>query len=628
MTQNELIALLDQLIKINTSPQRSRNNIASDIAKSYLKASGATVPAKLIYDIDENYNKEGLIEWAKYARKMLNENKEWIESLNLRLPYELLNTIDLNTASKAKLVWAIAFLFSQESIMKKFLLVLPHELKQAFEHLTWIPEIKSDVLSQLINTHIVVNEKSGYSYNPEIKPAFKILSHQSSSWNSPAIFRWPPSIREFFQGLFPRPAYYLLNTIDTPPSDLMYWEEGETIIFEEIQKLMAYRLQDAISVNTSGKVAANAFKKMRKMLAIKEFYADDESFGLLRTLCLAQILASYTPSKNQVNLDSSAILKELRKTLNKNFKILFLLNDLKNHGHVGFHYYNQEAEKQLVAWMERLPLNQWVSIENIQGYTQIHSLNMKPASQNEYSSLAYEVPSLYGSHTNKINITSTKAYSWVEHPALLGSFFLMASLGWLDIAYEVPKGVFGKDYFSSFEGLRYVRLNDLGGYIFGRKTEYTPKVNKSTQELIFDDQSLLIFCDPENTVAETILANYAERVSPTRFRVTNYSFLKDCKSKQQLLSKITLFNKSIAPHLPDNWHAFFDDLMAKADPLTLKTDLNVFSIPSKNQALIRLMAQDEVLKTIVIKAEGFRVLVNQSETTKFKNRLKELGYLI
>lgn len=101
-----------------------------------------------------------------------------------------------------------------------------------------------------------------------------------------------------------------------------------------------------------------------------------------------------------------------------------------------------------------------------------------------------------------------------------------------------------------------MRFNALGAYLAGRTKEYTPQVNTATQELRFDEQSLLIFCDPENVVAETILANYAERVSPTRFWVTAPAFLKDCRTKAQLTAKITLFTKSIAPNLPPNWLAF------------------------------------------------------------------------
>jgi len=630
MTQTELIALLEDLIKKGTSNQRSRNTIASDITKEYIKKTGASVNQGIIAAIDENYNKEGLIEWAKYARKMVNNNRAWLESLNLNFPYDLVNQIDIANAPKAKLIWSMVVVFSNVETMQRFHAELPFAIQKAFEQLTWLSEVKAQALSDLIGVQLTTKNASFYSFTPELQKEFKILPHKAASWNQDVVLAWPLALRHFLRTVYPQPDNYRLKTTTELPANLARWEEGETIIFEEIQKLMAYRLQGAITINTSGKVAANAFKKMRKTLGIREFLPENEPFSLVRTLCLAQVLASYTPPENQINIDSLEILKQLRKTLDKTFKVLYLLNDLKNHGFVNSYHYPNSAEKTLIEWMGRLPTNKWVSIENITAYAQIHDLKMQPCSIHEYSTLAYEAPSQFGSHSNKVNIGGSNVYHFIERPALLGSFYLMAALGWLDIAYEAPEGIFAQDYYSSFDGLKYVRLNDLGAYIFGRSPTngYTPKVNKATQELSFDDKALLIFCDPENAVAETVLANYAERVSTTRFRVTPETFLKDCKSKAQLMAKITLFQKSVAPNLPPNWQLFFDDLLVKAEPLRALSEFSVFQIPSSNATLIRLLAQDSQLKTIAIKAEGFRVLVLQTQLAKFKSRLRELGYLM
>lgn len=629
MTQAELIELIELLIKNGTNNQKSRNTIASDVAKQYLRQSGCTLKENIINDIDNHYFKEGLVELTKYVRKMVNANRDWLDSLNLKLPYDLVNKIDIGAAPKAKLVWCVAVIFSKPEVMRKFHAELPEALQKGFEQLTWISEAKAEILSDLIGIPTTTKKSSSY-YNSsvEIIQVFKALPHKIESWSGNITFAWPQYLRDFLRSTYPQPENYRIKTIPEPPANLLRWEEGESVIFEEIQKLLAYRLQGAITVNTSGKVAANAFKKMRKILGVKEFLPEEEDFSLLRTTCLAQMLASYEPKKNQINIDSLEILKQFRKTLDKDFNILFLLNDLKNHGYVNLNYYKRQAEKTLIEWMERLPKNEWVSVGNLTAYAQIHDLKMQPASPSEYQSLAYEVPSQFG--TNKLSISGGNAYFFVERPALLGSFYLMAALGWLDIAYEAPKGTFAEGYYSSYDGLKCVRLNDLGAYIFGRSSsgDYTPKVNKATQELVFDDQSLLIFCDPENAVAETVLANYAERVSSTRFRVTADTFLKDCKSRSQLMSKITLFQKSVAPNLPSNWHSFFDDLLVKAEPLRAVSDFSVFEIPAKNQTLIRLLAQDPILKTLVIKAEGFRVLVAQNQQAKFKSRLRELGYLI
>ena len=44
--------------------------------------------------------------------------------------------------------------------------------------------------------------------------------------------------------------------------------------------------------------------------------------------------------------------------------------------------------------------------------------------------------------------------------------------------------------------------------------------------------------------------------------------------------------------------------------------------------LIRLVAQDPVVKTLVIKAEGYLVLVPKGNMAALKRRLQEFGYLV
>ncbi len=634
--QAELIQLLKQLLDAhNRQPtKRGNNQPATAIAADYIKKTGAKISLSIIRDIDEAYDKAGLQLWVPYARAVIKKHRPVLDSLALNLPYELLGESGSGPANKGLLVWALAFVLADQAVYRLFMEELPLDVQRAAEQLVWFPSIGAEALGQLIGTIMTVRAKqTPYYYNDvlELASLYKLLPHTGGNWNGPIKLSWPKAIRTFLQTVYSPPADFQLHPVRELPAGLLCWDEGELIVFEEMQKLLAYRMQDAITVNVSGKVSGMVPKKMRKTLGVREFYPDSGLFPAVRTALLAQILTSVSLKEKQVMaLDVMAILGQLRKTLDKPFKLLFLLNELKEHGRVEWASYKQEAETALVDWMGRLPVGEWVSAQNILNYAQYHDLLAMPCSLGYYGQLQYEGESMYsrGSLSRRPVVDSDKG-AFVAKPALLGGFFLFAALGWLDIAYVEPTGTFGKDYFSAYDGLRYVRLNPLGASIFGRSQQpYVPKVNAATQALRFDDQSLLIFCDPDNKVAETVLANYAERVSPTRFRVTAGTFLKECKSRSQLQTKITLFTKSVAPDLPPNWAAFFNELLGKAEPLQPAPDLTIFRIAATNQSLIRLLAQDPVLQTMVIKAEGFRILVANSQLTTFKNRLRELGYLV
>lgn len=628
MEQSELVELVNRLIKENTSGEKNRNNVATDIIKKYVKATGATFNQAIVAEMDASYTKEMLSELAKVMREVIRRNKEKLAELPHRLPYSIL-LLD-GVLNKAQMVWGLALLFCDPEVYGLFRKQLTPDVDRAAEQLVWLPKADGRVLEQLAKTKLLtVTGASNWSTgNVELRKEFRIMPYKGGGWHGKVELSWPPTIRTFLQTIYPQPENYRIKTIPSLNPEWLVWDEGETVILEEIQRLVAFRLQDSIQVNSSGKAAAPTGKKMRKLLGLREFMSDSSPFPLIRSTCLAQVLVSYEPKKSQTQVDSMDLLKQFYKLIPSNFHLLFVLNELKNHGFTSLHYYKHTAEQAMIEWLTRLPVGEWVSTENILAYAEIHDLSQMPCPPGEERNLAYEATSYRGT-TFKSNIGPDEVYRYVKKPTLLAGFYVFAALGWLDLAFTEPSGKFGEDYYSAYDTLKAVRLNPLGAYLAGRtKGDYTPKVNTSTQALRFDEQSLLIFCDPGNAVAETILANYAERVSPTRFRITAQTFLKDCKTKAQLVSKVSLFTKSIAPDLPANWLTFFDELVGKAEPLEAVKNMAVFRVPGKNEALIRLMAQDEVLKTMVVKAEGFRILIADDQLPRFKNRLRELGYLI
>jgi hypothetical protein len=630
MTQVDLIKRLNELIKDNTSNQRSRANIATDIAGAYIKETGAVIKKQIISELDAAYNKDGLQILARYAAKLVKADADWLDSLSLNMPYSLLLKSDIQTANKAKLVWAVAFLFCHPEVFRRFHAQLPRAHQQVAERLAWVPQAKAAALESLVGAKLVSKSTIQFYGSPtELSGDFKLIPHTGTGWNGIVVLAWPPGIRAFLQTVYPQPDDFKLKTIPGPDPAWRVWDEGETVIFDEIQQLVAYRLQDSIVVTNAGKVNPVGLKKMRKLLGVREFFDADSAFPLLRTTCLAQMMVSVTSKKEALSVDSLELLKLIYEVMPKQLQLLFLLTSLKNHGFVNFYHYHQQAELVLTEWLQRLPVGEWVSIENILSYAQLNELSALPCDPHQLTTLTYERPAQHNpGYLIKANVMPGVSYEVVERPTLLAGFFLCAALGWLDIAYVEPTGQFGVDYYSAYDGLKAVRLTNLGGYLAGRLPAYTPGRSPMAGALRFDEQSLLIFCDPGQAVAETMLANYAERVSPTCFRVSAGSFLKDCKTKKQLLNKINLFKQSIAPDLSSNWQTFFDELTNRAEPLQVVTDLTTYQFAPANQSLIRLLAQDAVLKTMVVKAEGFRVLVATAELPKFKNRLRELGYLL
>ena len=125
-----------------------------------------------------------------------------------------------------------------------------------------------------------------------------------------------------------------------------------------------------------------------------------------------------------------------------------------------------------------------------------------------------------------------------------------------------------------------------------------------------------------------LLEPYAERIGTNRFRCDAQIFLKSVRSKKDLESKIELFKHLVDTELPPNWGEFFLDLIHKINPLEAAQPCRVMKIPQDNKALIRLFAQDTVLKSLAIKAESYHLIIPESSYNAVKRRLQEFGYLL
>ena len=170
----------------------------------------------------------------------------------------------------------------------------------------------------------------------------------------------------------------------------------------------------------------------------------------------------------------------------------------------------------------------------------------------------------------------------------------------------------------------------MGAYIFGQKSSFqheTATVQKS--KLSLSNDSLLIIADGEMTaLTDKMLGAYSEKLGNTRYRVTSESFLKDCKTRKEIESKIALFKAAINSSIPTFWDKFFRELINNATAIKINKYVVTYTLLKDDKELHRLIAQDMELKQLVLKAEGFNLLVPVENLTKFKSRMKELGFVV
>lgn len=552
--------------------------------------------------------------------------------------------INAKALNKTQLGTSIAIPFCSKNIYEAFLASLKEDLRKVWDFLMW--ENSSDELRVEKRTGVVV-------YTMEVTESLRFRSQKKSLLADYEIFNIghdyyfgyfdqdTPDVPKFTLGLplflrqwliqyYPQPENAKLTPVAQLKATDYVYDSGERDIASEWPRVMAYKDQEQINFTVKNRPSLTSLPKMHKNLNIQEFFpdVDDKRARNLRTSLLAGMAAYVKKNSNSSNF-SNDIFKLFRSLYpEKIYSAPMVLPDLKGMGHVD-DYDIFKRESELLRIFASLPSGGWVPFENIVHFFNYHLLDIQPFTQyTAGNKLHYEYEGR-GRWDNKHYITQGLYKEAIILPFLRGSFFLFAAFGLCDIAYDRPDwSSLGRDCFSSWDGLRYVRRTALGDFVCGFTKEYDASNLQSDTKITLSPDTLLILTDEKDTSAAGILAPYTERLGANRFRTDSRLFLSNIKSKKELEAKILLFKQIIGDELPPNWTAFFADMLHKINPFEPVEEARVLQIPADNKALAKLIAQDPVLKSLVIKAEGFTIIVPKGNYAAMKRRLQEFGYLL
>ena len=138
---------------------------------------------------------------------------------------------------------------------------------------------------------------------------------------------------------------------------------------------------------------------------------------------------------------------------------------------------------------------------------------------------------------------------------------------------------------------------------------------------------LIITIKGDSSHRSIALSPFVSPMGTHIFSLNPTAFLKGCHSVSDIERKIVQFKQIIHQDLPDHFTQFFQQLLEKANPLIPEPLDIVFKL--KNQGdIAELFAQDSILKSLVKRAEGFRIIIAKSDVFKLKKRLEELGYFM
>lgn len=563
---------------------------------------------------------------------------------------------------KDELVQLFSLICLNRVLFEKLFSMLSQDVREVLHILVWqgasfpakklIDELGAPILhkSDMIN-----NSNKSYRYISHKNPSFYIADSYSL-FNFESEYSYPiegtspyrfkifldETLRRVFKKYLPKPEGYELTAIElTEKPEFVYCDNDN--ILSNLELLKNYILQGYIQKGNNGRLLKNTIKQIRAHCHIKEFYDEkDKSLQFIRTEMMMNFLIQ-APLKVAVNSEVK-LLKSIFKDFfeNKNFENYILCQALLTHiKKINFyennHYVNSKIKGEFSEILRSMPLSQWVSIENILEYALYRDLFIGLIDNNSYilMNLYMELSDnehykVYNRYSSRTDLLSYMYHPVLRIPFIKGMMFLLASFGIVDIAYNYPSNQYKQKeryYLTEYDGLRYVRLTQLGAFILGITDNYEVTIEKEEANIILEENRLMISMEGNDPFKSILLDKIAEKIHGNSYKVTYSSFLKDCHSTKAVEEKIKLFKKHIAPKPSEIWQTFFKELQGKINPLTPNNSLAVYEIEPSSE-LINLIAKDEVLRKYILKAERYHIVIDTANRYKIKKRLEEFGFFI
>ncbi|WP_114781399.1 hypothetical protein [Botryobacter ruber] len=516
---------------------------------------------------------------------------------------------------------AMAAVYFYQDLFEAFLAVQPEELAKAFLSVIWDGKQRVDFLEEKYGVQLVNPEARIKVPLESLLPVclFLKVGYKSTTGSDKKLPYYDleldldPDIRRHVKTITEPPVNAELQPVRELPEEVQVF--GAPAFFDEYITLRTYLEQ-----NPKEKLTIPNIKRVQKQLQIQEFYPTDKQLSYLRTRLLLQFISICLPKKPK----STEVHEQLKEAFERYKQWWY-----QNLPHLLFHLKGKKTlitesstvNKVLFETLPELPYMQWVTADNLVAHIRYRRPELLPFQMYMVRNLLYVEQ---GVRKNELFVDDTTYFSLITEPLIKGSFFLYAALGLVDIAYTLPSA----DAVSAFDGLAYVRLTPLGAYVCGRNPAYQPPVAEAgAVGFELDEHRLLISVTGTSKMNVLLLEKYAGKTGENLYKVSYESFLSGCNTRKDIENKISSFEKEISAELPPVWVNFMASLLARHNRLRLRHDCRIYRLPPEDKELVALVARDEVLKSLVQKAEEYQVLVKDTDVPKFRARLRQFGYL-
>lgn len=572
-----------------------------------------------------------------------------------KAPLSLYNwPIPSSNLSKRTYVEAIASFFSNEEHFRFFYTSLSENNRKLLSYLTWYgPQTVHFIRFKLdIQNFTEITKQIGDYVHTKLAEAYNFYSASPSSTfgesgiGLQSIVSLPPSVTQQIREWLPKPEAYTLRAQSGLPAGLSCYEgEVANRMPGTLEHMLQFRDNVGFESGSTGKLLKQSVRKFRESTMLQELYPSATK-GALSTL-LSDVAVHFIRSWRPLQDVQTPLARQLIQSYmhDRTSGIdAALTAHIPNISWLNPKLSGQQLRAGLLTATSLLDAQQWYDLQDLAETLRVRDIPVYPYTVQD--ALMYFTPDYIAEehressrpkgYSYQQNITPTLYDAYITLPILKAHFALMAVFGLVDLGYGEPKNPIlrkeGKPYLTPFDGIRAVRLTELGEYALGFRKTYVPKSQVAALGLtrfVLDSEFLLITMAPHDPIKEEVLKRFATPISKTRYRVDFSSFMKGCSSLHEVEARIAQFAHQIADESEwaQNWREFFAQCRSRVRPIRTIPDFQVFKIQDDPQ-LKQLFATDPVLKQLVLRAENLHILVKTENVSRLKGRLSVLGYMM
>ncbi|MEA2019461.1 MAG: hypothetical protein U9N59_13565 [Campylobacterota bacterium] len=447
------------------------------------------------------------------------------------------------------------------------------------------------------------------------------------------------TIQYFLRQIAQKPDdYYIKKERTIIDTKYNYKNENEILEFIETASEMLKNNLIVFGKN-SEKPMVKSLNFLKSATPINEFFTD-KKLNILAADMLTRSFSFYYWSQKKFKEKEYESLHEFISLQFDNKLPFFISRLFTTHlkkVRFDFYYSSQNGLFDIVKLiMNHLPRDGFVSMDNILNFCKYRDIKFhfdSPHKTYEYrfeSNVKYTVSS---DMTKEYNISDKYYYPLFFEPIIKALFFYLGALGIVELKYDDPATQHDikakdKDYISIWDGLKYIKLTQLGHYVLGYEKNYTQKkIEKQQKDIKFDEYKPIITIDKSDTILLSQIEPYTLSYDTNRYILNYNKIFRDCKNLKALELKMDSFHKLFNSKLPKVFDDFFEEI--KTNSNMLKRDLKLITIELKNnKKLLNLFMTNKKLQELTIKASGYRILILKDDMAKLTKIVKDNGFFI